>query len=117
MNGNLKCQNHTFACGSGPPNLTIMINHNDFFFWYSKDVGSLLAKHIGMFSYGSGLASSMFSFTVTGDASRLESLISPIKDVANRLESRISIAPKDFVDMLKLKEETHHQGHFTRRIL
>jgi len=74
----------------------------------SKDATSLLGKRIGMFSYGSGLASTMFSLQVSNEIEAVEPLVHGIKDVAHRLDSRKCVAPAEFSAVLKSKEETHH---------
>jgi hydroxymethylglutaryl-CoA synthase len=47
-------------------------------------------KRIGMFSYGSGLASSLFSFTVKGSTENLAKQL----DIQNRLDNRRVVAPE-----------------------
>jgi hydroxymethylglutaryl-CoA synthase len=54
------------------------------------DNQTLQGKRIGMFSYGSGLASSMFSFKVNGSVENMAKQL----DIANRLESRRVVAPE-----------------------
>ncbi|KAJ4304962.1 3-hydroxy-3-methylglutaryl coenzyme A synthase [Kalmusia sp. IMI 367209] len=62
-----------------------------------------VGKRIGMFSYGSGLASSMFSFKVTGDISDLQKKL----DVKQRLANRRTVAPQVYDDMCNLRERAH----------
>ena len=50
----------------------------------------LMGKRIGIFSYGSGLASSLFSLKVKGDVSEIVSKI----DLEKRLDSRRTVAPE-----------------------
>jgi hydroxymethylglutaryl-CoA synthase len=54
------------------------------------DSQTLQGKRIGIFSYGSGLASSMFSFKVNGSTENLAKQL----DIPNRLESRRVVAPE-----------------------
>jgi hydroxymethylglutaryl-CoA synthase len=54
------------------------------------DNQSLQGKRIGLFSYGSGLASSMFSFKVNGSVENMAKQL----DIPNRLESRRVVAPE-----------------------
>ena len=82
----------------------------------SKDAESLVGKRIGMFSYGSGLASTMFSLQIADDIRVVEPFIGGLKDVLPRLESRIAIPPAQFAEILKLKEETHHLGKVSQTI-
>jgi hydroxymethylglutaryl-CoA synthase len=50
----------------------------------------LQGKRIGMFSYGSGLASSMFSFKVNGSTEEIAKEL----DIQARLDSRRTVAPE-----------------------
>ncbi|NWU44926.1 HMCS2 protein, partial [Hylia prasina] len=71
----------------------------------------LAGSRIGAFSYGSGLAASMFSFRVSQDAapgSPLDKLVSSLADLPARLDARKRVAPKDFAEIMKQREETHH---------
>lgn len=54
------------------------------------DNQTLQGKRIGLFSYGSGLASSMFSFKVNGSVENMAKQL----DIPNRLESRRVVAPE-----------------------
>jgi hydroxymethylglutaryl-CoA synthase len=69
-------------------------------------------RHIGLFSYGSGLASSFFSLKIK-DGPGLARLMSGISDVKPRLESRQKICPDVFSATMKLREETHHVTPYT----
>ncbi|NWX99139.1 HMCS2 protein, partial [Nothoprocta ornata] len=60
----------------------------------------LAGSRIGAFSYGSGLAASMFSFRV-------------LADLPARLDARKRVAPQDFADIMKRREETHHLANHT----
>ncbi len=70
----------------------------------------MLGKTVGMFSYGSGLASSMFSLRVSKDASLLEPLSISLKDVLSRLEARRAVPPVEFTAVLKAKEDSYNKG-------
>ncbi|GAB6031624.1 Hydroxymethylglutaryl-CoA synthase, cytoplasmic [Chamberlinius hualienensis] len=81
----------------------------------SKKPNELAGKRIGLFSYGSGLASSMYSVSISEDfspESPLSRLLSGISDVEQRLESRIKISPKEFQDTLKHREEIHSKAPY-----
>lgn len=58
-------------------------------------------KRLFMFSYGSGCASSMFSFRVVGDISSIQERN---KDVVEKFANRIKISPKEFEKILDKKE-------------
>ena len=59
---------------------------------------SLLGKRIGVFSYGSGLASSMLSLKVVGDVSEMVEKV----DLHRRLEARKTVEPKVYDEVCKL---------------
>ena len=72
-----------------------------------------------LFSYGSGLASSMFSLRASQDASpgsRLETLVSSVANVKERLDARFKTEPEKFEEIMKLREETHHLGRTFKEI-
>lgn len=61
-----------------------------------------------MFSYGSGLASSMFSLTVKGDFSEMKDKL----DLVKRLENRTDVEPEVFEASMKLREEIHNMKSY-----
>ena len=86
---------------------------------------SALGKRIGVFSYGSGLASSMFSLKVVGDTSEMAEKL----DLQPRLDARRTVAPEVYdevsfvlrcvpsklthLQMCVLREKAHLQKNFT----
>lgn len=77
----------------------------------SKSMEQLAGQRVALFSYGSGLASSLFSLRISQDSgpdSALAKLYNSLSDVHNRLESRTKVSPPDFAQVMKLREETHH---------
>lgn len=68
----------------------------------------LLGKRLGVFSYGSGLASSMFSIKVVGDVSRLAEKV----DLQQRLAARAIVPPQVYEEMCHLREKAHLQKNF-----
>ena len=56
---------------------------------------TLRGKKIGVFSYGSGLASSMFSMKVVGDTSEMAEKL----DLQSRLDARRTVAPEIYDDV------------------
>lgn len=75
-------------------------------------IGELPGKRIGIFSYGSGLASSMYSVKIKGGP-HLEKLISSISNIENELNSRKKVTAQEFSDILKKRSETLHDAPFT----
>ncbi|KAB8071527.1 hydroxymethylglutaryl-coenzyme A synthase C terminal-domain-containing protein [Aspergillus leporis] len=66
-------------------------------------------KRIGLFSYGSGLASSLFSAKIVGDVSYMVEKL----DLHNRLNSRNTLSPQAYVDMCGLRKQAHLKKGFT----
>ena len=60
-----------------------------------------------MFSYGSGLASSMYSIRVA-DSPLLVKMNQCMLNIPNALAARKTIPPAEFEKTMKLREETHH---------
>ena len=60
-----------------------------------------------MFSYGSGLASCMYSLKVA-DSPQLSQLTQTLVNIPKTLAARKTIPPADFEATMKLCEETHH---------
>ena len=58
----------------------------------SLEPAELLGKTVGMFSYGSGLASTLFSVKIVGDTSEMRSAL----NLAQRLGDRVVIDPASF---------------------
>ncbi|KAF5274035.1 hypothetical protein FQR65_LT04433 [Abscondita terminalis] len=79
------------------------------------NIEQIAGSKIGLFSYGSGLASTMFSITVTKDCndnSSLYKLMSNLKDVKTRLEQRQKISPEKFVAILESRKQNCHKAPF-----
>ncbi|KAJ7338669.1 hypothetical protein JRQ81_012571 [Phrynocephalus forsythii] len=71
----------------------------------------LAGCRIGLFSYGSGLAASMFSLKVSQNSapgSPLEKLVSSLSNLQLRLDSRKCVPPEKFAEIMKIREDTHH---------
>jgi len=72
----------------------------------SVDANRLINRRLGVFSYGSGLASSMFSFRVQNKPAELDK-IRCILNISERLSKRETVSPKDFEAALHHREQTH----------
>ncbi|KAJ2608585.1 3-hydroxy-3-methylglutaryl coenzyme A synthase [Coemansia sp. RSA 1365] len=68
----------------------------------------LNGKRIALFSYGSGCASSTYSFRVRGDTSNIARTI----DLAARLNKRIKFTPAQFEKIMELREKTHNAQEY-----
>ncbi|CCE62634.1 hypothetical protein TPHA_0C04850 [Tetrapisispora phaffii CBS 4417] len=74
-------------------------------------VGSdaLQNKRIGLFSYGSGLAASLYSCKVVGDVSKIAQVLN-LDAKLNTLRSQLT--PKQYEDAIALREAAHLQKDF-----
>ncbi|CCE82471.1 Piso0_002198 [Millerozyma farinosa CBS 7064] len=70
---------------------------------------SLQKKRIGLFSYGSGLASTMLSVVVNGDISKITDTLN-LKYKLN--EGRKLASPDDYLHAIELREKAHLQHSF-----
>lgn len=69
----------------------------------------IAGKRVGIFSYGSGLASSFFSLRVVGDVSEMAEKV----DLHKRLEARRVVKPEIYDEMCNLREKAHLQKNYT----
>lgn len=73
------------------------------------DPATLEGKRIGLFSYGSGLASSFCSFRVSGSTQK----ISDVLNLPKRLAQRRAVPPETYDAMCELRHKAHLQKNFT----
>ncbi|XP_046470712.1 hydroxymethylglutaryl-CoA synthase 1 [Neodiprion pinetum] len=84
-------------------------------FLISKPIDQLAGTKVAVFSYGSGLASSMYSLTIAEDSSSksdLEKLVSHLSYVKPQLESRRRASPEEFTGVLELREKNCHKAPY-----
>ncbi|PVI04835.1 hydroxymethylglutaryl-CoA synthase [Periconia macrospinosa] len=67
-----------------------------------------IGKRVGIFSYGSGLASSIFSVKIRGSIAEFQKKL----DVKARLESRRVVPPQTYDDMCQMRERAHLQKNY-----
>lgn len=82
----------------------------------SKPIDELAGNKIAVFSYGSGLCSSMYSLTVTKDTqegSGLAKIVAALSYVKSQLETRQRVSPADYTSILALREQNYHVVPFT----
>lgn len=82
---------------------------------FSKTPKELSGKRVVLFSYGSGLASSMYSIRVSGIASPDSSLVKAaayVSSIPKRLATRTVVPPAKFEQIMKLRQETHHKAPY-----
>lgn len=73
------------------------------------DENKLLGTNVGVFSYGSGLASTMYSISVTKDSDALRNLLDKLSYVKPMLEQRIKVSPAEFTKILEVRAENSHR--------
>lgn len=73
------------------------------------DSANLQGKKIGVFSYGSGLASSLFSIKVVGSVEEMAKALS----LKERLAGRKIVAPEVYDEMCNLRKKAHLQKSYT----
>ncbi|KAJ3016661.1 UNVERIFIED_CONTAM: hypothetical protein HDU68_012099 [Siphonaria sp. JEL0065] len=76
---------------------------------------TLAGKRVVLFSYGSGLSSSMFSLTVQKDEAAIAALnrISAALRVSERLAARTKIEPKVYDEIMALRQASHNAKEYT----
>jgi len=74
----------------------------------SVDSSEFIGKTIGMFAYGSGMASSFYTMKVVGDTSEIKKKM----DLVNRLASMKVVPCQEYVDALQLREKNHNAGSY-----
>jgi hydroxymethylglutaryl-CoA synthase len=70
---------------------------------------TLQGKRIGVFSYGSGLASSLLSLRVVGSTKELGAKV----DLKKRLAERRTVEPKVYDELCELRKKAHLQKGYT----
>ena len=69
----------------------------------------LQGKRIGIFSYGSGLASSLFSLKVRGSVEEIKQKVG----LQGRLDARRVVAPQEYDEMCNMRERAHLKNNYT----
>ncbi|NP_001093297.1 3-hydroxy-3-methylglutaryl-CoA synthase [Bombyx mori] len=81
----------------------------------SKSPDQLIGKKFALFSYGSGLASTMYSINVCHDmstGSKLEKLISSLHETVALLDKRQSVEPSKFSDIMDVRTKNYHSAPY-----
>ncbi|KAI5858569.1 putative hydroxymethylglutaryl-CoA synthase [Tricharina praecox] len=73
------------------------------------DSETLQGKRVGLFSYGSGLASSLFSMTVKGSTKDFQDKL----NLTERLAARNIVAPEVYDSMCELRHNAHGKKSYT----
>ncbi|XP_045777160.1 hydroxymethylglutaryl-CoA synthase 1 [Maniola jurtina] len=81
----------------------------------SKSADQLIGKKFALFSYGSGLASTMYSINICNDmsaGSKLEKLINSLHESVAMLDKRQSVEPQLFSDLMQVRTENYHTAPY-----
>ncbi|XP_047996704.1 hydroxymethylglutaryl-CoA synthase 1 [Leguminivora glycinivorella] len=81
----------------------------------SKSPEELIGKKFALFSYGSGLASTMFSINICNDmstGSKLEKLIASLHDTVSYLDKRVSVEPSRFSELMEVRTKNYHTAPY-----
>lgn len=81
----------------------------------SKSPDQLIGKKFALFSYGSGLASTMYSINICDDmsvGSKLEKLISSLAETVSMLEKREKVEPTVFSDLMDVRTKNYHTAPY-----
>lgn len=82
----------------------------------SKQPESLIGKKIGLFSYGSGLASTMYSINICEEfsvGSKLEKLITSLQDTVSLLQHRECVEPTRFSELMEVRTKNYHTAPYS----
>lgn len=80
------------------------------FLCFSREAPQLTGNKVALFSYGSGLASSMYSLRISNDLAAVEKLVNSLSHVKPLLAARRKVSPEEFSSTLDMKEKNHHKG-------
>lgn len=76
----------------------------------NKPVSELAGQRIGLFSYGSGLASTMYSLKVHSNG--LKSLVSNLENVKTMLSNRRIVPPKEYTEHMDSYEKSVNKSSY-----
>jgi len=72
----------------------------------------LANKRVLMFSYGSGMAATMYSLHVPKSAGSEIAKLARITDIKKRLAARVAVNPTDYTEVMSLRERTHSAANY-----
>lgn len=78
----------------------------------SNDSKSLLGNNIALFSYGSGLASSLYTITITEKLEDLNKVINGLIHIKSQLEQRLQVEPEEFTRLMEVREKNNHKAPY-----
>lgn len=79
----------------------------------SADASDLAGKNVALFSYGSGLASSFYSCTLTDNVQHLRTITDKLSSyIQPLLEQRQKCAPDEFTRLMEIRERNNHAAPY-----
>ncbi|CAG9795583.1 unnamed protein product [Diatraea saccharalis] len=81
----------------------------------SKSPEQLVGKKFGLFSYGSGLASTMYSMNICNDmsvGSKLATLIDSLHETVALLDKRQGVEPRIFSEIMENRTQNYHTAPY-----
>lgn len=79
----------------------------------STDASELAGKKIALFSYGSGLASSFYSISLSENVNQLRTVTDRLSYIKPLLENRQRVAPEEFTRLMEIRERNNHAAPYT----
>lgn len=78
----------------------------------NNEPSDLVGKSIGVFSYGSGFAASMYSISTTADLDALQTITSKLAHLLPLLEKREKVAPESFTKLMEIRQHNIHAAPY-----
>ena len=78
----------------------------------NNDIKDVVGKNVGVFSYGSGFAASMYSISITENTDQLAKIIANVSHLFPLLEKRQKVAPEEFTKLMEIREHNIHSAPY-----
>lgn len=72
----------------------------------------LVGKKAALFSYGSGLAASMYSISITENLTHLLTVTDKLAHIKPALEQRQKVSPEEFTNLMTIREHNNHKAPY-----
>lgn len=78
----------------------------------TNSANDLAGKNVALFSYGSGLAASMYSISFTKNVTHLRTITDKLSHLKPQLEQRQKVSPDDFTNLMAVREANNHKAPY-----
>lgn len=78
----------------------------------SIDANDLAGKKVALFSYGSGLASSLYSVSLSNNISHLRTVTDKLAHLKPLLDQRRKVTPEEFTSLMEVREHNNHKAPY-----